>query len=137
MVPQVPLVPPGPTVPQETEEFPGCRGQLVLSAPGAPPDLRGREEWPVLLGRRDRQVRLDPRDLPDLWAPEVSEERRGHLGSLELQVWEAGLVTRDLLARLDLSALRALQDFRGHPGSLVRPGTLERGESEAPVDHQG
>lgn len=137
MVQQVPRVPPGPTVPQETAEFPACQAQLVLSAPGAPPDLREREEWLVLLGRKDRQVRLDPRDLPDLWAPEVSEERRGLLGSLELQVWEADLVTRDLLARLDLSALRALQDFLGRPGSLVRPGTLERGESEAPVDHQG
>ena len=25
---------------------------------------------------------------------------------------------------------------RDHPGNLVRQGTLERGESEAPVDHQ-
>ena len=112
MVLQVLPVPPDPTVPQETAEFPACRGRLVLWGPGAPPDLREREEWRDLLGRRDRQVRQDPRDLPDLWAPEVSEERRGRQGSLELQVWEAVLVTRGLLAQLDLSALRALQDFR-------------------------
>ena len=98
--------------PRETEEFQDCRDQQVLSAPEDLPGRRVREEWPVLLGRRDHLVRPDPRDLPDLWAPEVSEERRGLLASLELQVWEAVLVTRDLLAPLDLSALRALQDFR-------------------------
>ena len=112
MVLQVQLVPPGLTDPQETAEFPDCRDQQVLSGPGDLLGRREREEWPVLLGRRDRQARLDPKDLPDLWAPEVNEERRGLLASLELQVWEAVLVTRDLLARLDLSVLRALQDFR-------------------------
>lgn len=129
-------VPPGPTDPQETAEFPDCRDQQVLSGPGDLPGRREREELRVLLGRRDRLVRLDPKDLPDLWAPEVNEERRGLLESLELQVWEAVLVTRDLLARLDLSALRALQDFRDRQGNLVHLGTQEREESEAPVDLQ-
>lgn len=129
-------VPPGPTVLQETAEFLDCLDQQVLSGPGDLLGRREREEWRVLLGRRDRLVRLDPKDLPDLWAPEVNVERRGLLASLELQVWEAVLVTRDLLARLDLSALRALQDFRDHPENLVRLGTQERGESEAPVDLQ-
>ena len=112
MVLQVLPVPPALTVPQETAEFPDCRDQQVLSGPGDLPGRKEREEWPDLLGRRDLLARLDPKDLPDLWAPEVNEERRGLLASLELQVWEAVLVTRDLLARLDLSALRALQDFR-------------------------
>ena len=112
MVQQVPRVPPDPMVLQETVEFQDCRDQQVLSGPGDLPARREREEWPVLLGRRDRQVRLDPKDLPDLWAPEVREERRGLLANLELQVWVAGQVTRDLLALLDLSALRALLDFR-------------------------
>ena len=102
----------GPMVPQETAEFPDCPDQQVLSGPEDLLGRREREEWPVLLGRKDHLVRQDPKDLPDLWAPEVSEERRGRLGSLELQVWEAALVTRDLLAQLVLSALRALQDFR-------------------------
>jgi len=136
MVQLVLPVPPGPTDLQETAESPDYRDQQVLSAPEDLPGRREREEWPVLLGRRDHLARPGPRDLPDLWAPEVSEERRGLLASLELQVWEAALVTRDLLAQLVLSALRALQDFRGRPGSLVRQGTQERGESEAPVDHQ-
>ena len=112
MVQQVPRVPPDPMVLQETEEFQDCRDPQVLSAPGDLLGRKEREEWPVLLGRRDHQALLDPRDLPGLWAPEVREERRDLLANLELQVWVAGQVTRDLLAPLDLSALRALQDFR-------------------------
>ena len=112
MVQQVPRVPPDPMVLQETEECQDCRDPQVLSAPGDLLGRKGREERPVLLGRRDHLARLDPRDLPDLWAPEVREERRDLLANLELQVWVAGLVTRDLLAPRGLSALRALQDFR-------------------------
>lgn len=121
---------------QETEEFQDCRDQPDLSAPGDLPGRRESAEWPGRLGRRDRLVLLGPRDLLDLWAPGGREERRDLRGNLELLVWAAGLETRGLLALLDLSALRALRDFRDHPGNLVRQGTQERGESEAPVDHQ-
>ena len=112
MVLQVLPVPPDPTVPQETAEFPDCRDQQVLSGPGDLPGRRESAEWPGRLGRRDRLVLLGPRDLLDLWAPGGREERRDHRVNLELLVWAAGLGTRGLLALLDLSALRALRDFR-------------------------
>ena len=112
MVQQVPPDPRGPMVLQETEEFQDCRDQPDLSAPGDLPGRRESAEWPGRLGRRDRLVLLGPRDLLDLWAPGGREERRDLRVSLELLVWAAGLETRGLLALLDLSALRALRDFR-------------------------
>lgn len=119
--------------PRETEEFQDCRDQQVLSAPGDLPGRKESAEWPGLLGRRDPPDLLDPRDLRDLWAPGGREERRDLLANLELLAWAAALVTRGRLALLDRSDLRALLDFRDHPGNLGRPGTQERGESEAPV----
>merc|ERR1719336_3862590 len=85
MVQQVPRVLPDLMVLQEIVEFQDCRDQLVLSAPGALLDRKEREEWPVPLVRRDHLALLDPRDLPDLWAPEVREERRDLLANLEPQ----------------------------------------------------
>jgi len=86
MVQPAPLVPPVLMVHQETEEFPDCRDQQVLSAPEDLPDLKEREETLDLLGRRDRLDLLVPRDPQVPLVLEVREERRDHLASLELLV---------------------------------------------------
>jgi hypothetical protein len=70
---------------------------------------------PVPRDLSERQGRKDPRDPPDLRAPQDLRDCRGHLGTQD---------SRDPLARLDPMVRRANKVVSGLLGPLGQPVTL-------------